>query len=124
MKVPDSDPSTRDQSPQLFHFDVMAPSSKTAEAPSLQLVPIQQVAEDKTALVNYDLDTFGNTFTHYRSFYRMSRDQDKEARVTAYKELMNFRTQDSGLRTEAEFIQHEYIQYCYSSGIHKYVNIG
>ena len=101
----------------------MAPSSKTAEAPSLQLVPIQ-VAEDKTALVNYDLDTFGNTFTHYTSFYRMSRDQDKEARVTAYKELMNFRTQDSGLRTEAEFIQHEYIQYCYSSGIHKYVNIG
>ena len=27
------------------------------------------------------------------------------------------------LRTQAEFIQHEYIQYCYSSGIHKYVNI-
>ena len=35
-----------------------------------------------------------------------------------------FRTQDSGLRTQAEFIQHEYIQYYYSSGIHKYVNIG
>ena len=33
------------------------------------------------------------------------------------------RTQDSG-RTQAEFIQHEYIQYYYSSGIHKYVNIG
>ena len=31
---------------------------------------------------------------------------------------------DSGLRTQAEFIQHEYIQYYYSSGIHKYVNIG
>ena len=33
---------------------------------------------------------------------------------------------NSGLRTQAqaEFIQHEYIQYCYSSGIHKYVNIG
>ena len=32
--------------------------------------------------------------------------------------------QDPGLRTQAEPIQHEYIQYCYSSGIHKYVNIG
>ena len=27
-------------------------------------------------------------------------------------------------QAQAEFIQHEYIQYYYSSGIHKYVNIG
>ena len=39
---------------------------------------------------------------------------------------MNDKKQNTnkGLRTQAEFIQHEYTQYCYSSGIHTYVNIG
>ena len=41
-----------------------------------------------------------------------------------YRYLTLQQSQDSGLRTQAEFIQHEYIQYCYSSGIHTYVNIG
>ena len=30
---------------------------------------------------------------------------------------------DSALRTKAEFIQHSYVQYFYSWGIHRYVNI-
>ena len=70
------------------HYADTVPSPQE-EAPKLQLVLFQQpAAEDKTVLVSDDLETF-DKFVNHRSFHRLSGDQDREARVSAYQDLMN-----------------------------------
>ena len=87
---PPATANTNTEQPQLLsRFDEVTPTPGTATPLALQLVPFQPPAEDKTVLVTDDLNTFNNTFVNSRLFHRMSGDQDKEARVTAYKELMN-----------------------------------
>ena len=87
---PPATANTNTEQPQLLsRFDEVTPTPRTATPLALQLVPFQPPAEDKTVLVTDDLNTFNNTFVNSRLFHRMSGDQDKEARVTAYKELMN-----------------------------------
>ena len=39
-------------------------------------------------LVSYDLETF-DKFVNHRSFHRLSGDQDREARASAYQDMMN-----------------------------------
>ena len=48
----------------------------------------QPAAENKTMLVSYDLETF-DKFVNHRSFHRLSGDQDREARASAYQDMMN-----------------------------------
>ena len=88
MKASASDPDSCAQRPVLCYYADTLPSPQE-EAPKLQLVPFQQpAAEDKTVLVSDDLETF-DKFVNHRSFHRLSGDQDREARVSAYQDLMN-----------------------------------
>ena len=55
-----------------------------------QLVPYNEnAAKAPTMRDNDELDTHDGLFKNYKSFHRLSRDQDQEARTSAYHELTN-----------------------------------
>ena len=56
---------------------------------STQLVSVLRVSSTSPSLSTSDeLETHG-IFQNYRSFHRMSGDQDREARASSYRELIN-----------------------------------
>ena len=55
-----------------------------------QLVPyVKDAAKRKTLSDTDELDTQNGLFQNYQSFHLLSGDQDREARTSAYHELMN-----------------------------------
>ena len=55
-----------------------------------QLVPYNNDAAKNTLVHDVDdLDTYGSLFKYYKSFHRLSGDQDRDARTSAYHELIN-----------------------------------
>ena len=74
-----------DKPPVLTHYGDPFPSHDN----NSQLVPIERTSGTGPSLTASDELETHVIFRYYRSFLRMSGDQDREAQVSAYKELMS-----------------------------------
>ena len=73
--------------PALSHYADPYPST---DLTNTQLVPYtKDAATSKSARDGEDLDTHDDLFQNYQSFHRLSGDQNREARTSAYHELIN-----------------------------------
>ena len=73
--------------PALSHYADPYPATNPTNT---QLVPYHKdAAKVPTTHDNDELDTHDGRFKNYKSFHRISRDQDREARTSMYHELIN-----------------------------------
>ena len=126
--------------PDKFHFKLFSPTPTEQQVLQLcdgtslmsetEVTVLGVTIDDKLCFSQHISVCCKKAARQLNALTRISKHLNINSRRAIYNSsiMSNFnsglRTQDSGLRTQAEFIQHEYIQYYYSSGIHKYVNIG
>ena len=72
--------------PVLTHYADPIPPSQEANS---QLVPVQHTSDTSESVFTSDDPETHSIFQNYRSFHKMSGDQDREARVSSYRDLMN-----------------------------------
>ena len=74
-------------SPELSHYTDSYPAADQANN---QLVPYNKdTAEGKTVLATNDFDTHDGLFKNFKSFHRLCGEQGRDARTSAYRELIN-----------------------------------
>ena len=73
--------------PELSHY---ADPYLAIEEENTQLVPYHKdPAAGKSVLAADDLETHDGLFKNYKSFHRLSGEQDRDARTSAYRDLIN-----------------------------------